>query len=109
MPKMAKLGKILGPKGLMPNPKFGTVSDNISDAVNKVKNKITEIKNDKDGNIGVSIGRKNFPEKKLLENFKALFENLKKDKSTIINSEIIKSIYISTSMSPSIKMNFKDI
>ena len=109
MPKMAKLGKILGPKGLMPNPKFGTVSDNISDAVNKVKNKITEIKNDKDGNIGVSIGRKNFPEKKLLENFKALFENLKKEKSTIINSEIIKSIYISTSMSPSIKMNFKDI
>ena len=93
----------------MPNPKFGTVSDNISDAVNKVKNKIIEIKNDKDGNIGVSIGRKNFSDKKLIENFKALFENLKKEKSNMVNSEIIKNIYISTSMSPSIKMNFKNI
>ena len=109
MPKIAKLGKILGPKGLMPNPKLGTVSENIIDAVNKIKNKITEIKNDKDGNIGVSIGRKNFSEKKLLENFKALFENLKKDKSSMINSEIVKNIYISTSMGPSLKLNFKDI
>ena len=109
MPKIAKLGKILGPKGLMPNPKLGTVSENITDAVNKIKNKITEIKNDKDGNIGVSIGRKNFSEKKLLENFKALFESLKKDKSSMINSEIVKNIYISTSMGPSLKLNFKDI
>ena len=109
MSKMGKLGKILGPKGLMPNPKLGTVSENITDAVNKIKNKITEIKNDKDGNIGVSIGRKNFSEKKLLENFKALFESLKKDKSSMINSEIVKNIYISTSMGPSLKLNFKDI
>ena len=64
MAKIGKLGKILGPKGLMPNPKLGTVTDNIVDTVNKIKTKIVEIKNDKDGNIGVSIGRKSFSEKK---------------------------------------------
>ena len=109
MSKMGKLGKILGPKGLMPNPKLGTVSDNIVETVDKVKNKFTEIKNDKDGNIGISIGRKNFPEKKLSENFKAVFESLKKDKPNMFNSEIVKSVYISATMGPSLKLNFKDI
>ena len=109
MSKMGKLGKILGPKGLMPNPKLGTVSNDIVETVNKVKNKFTEIKNDKDGNIGISIGRKTFPEKKLLENFKAVFESLKKDKPNMFNSEIVKSVYISTTMGPSLKLNFKDI
>ena len=109
MPKMAKLGKILGPKGLMPNPKLGTVSEDIVSTVDKVKNKFSEVKNDKDGNIGISIGRKNYTDKKLLENFKSLFETLKKDKPSMFNSEIIKNIYISTTMCPSIKLSFKDI
>ncbi len=109
MPKMAKLGKILGPKGLMPNPKLGTVSDDIVSTVDKVKNKFSEIKNDKDGNLGISIGRKSFPEKKLLENFKTLFETLKKEKPNIFNSEIIKNIYVSPTMGPSLKISFKDI
>ena len=109
MPKMGKLGKILGPKGLMPNPKLGTVSEDITGTVQKVKNNYAEIKNDKDGNIGISIGRKNFTEKKILENFKSVFENLKKDKPNMFNSEMIKSVYISTTMSPSFKLNFKDI
>ncbi len=109
MSKLGKLGKILGPKGLMPNPKLGTVSDDITGTVTKVKNKFAEIKNDKDGNIGISIGRKNFTDKKLLENFKALFENLKKEKPNIFNSEIIKSVYISATMGPSLKLSFKDI
>ena len=60
MSKMGKLGKILGPKGLMPNPKLGTVSDNIGYTVKKIKNKLVEIKSDKDGNVGISIGRKSF-------------------------------------------------
>ena len=68
MSKMGKLGKILGPKGLMPNPKLGTVSNDIVETVNKVKNKFTEIKNDKDGNIGISIGRKIF-QKKIIRKF----------------------------------------
>ncbi len=94
MPKMAKLGKILGPKGLMPNPKLGTVSDDIISTVNKVKNKLAEIKMDKDGNLGISIGRKNFNEKKLIENFKAVFENLKKEKPNMFNSEMLLKIFI---------------
>ena len=109
MSKLGKLGKILGPKGLMPNPKLGTVSDDISGTVTKVKNKFVEIKNDKDGNIGISIGRKSFPDKKLLENFNTLFENIKKDKPSMFNSEMIKSVYISATMGPSLKLSFKDI
>ena len=109
MPKMAKLGKILGPKGLMPNPKLGTVSEDIVSTVDKVKNKFSEVKNDKDGNIGISIGRKNYTDKKLLENFKSLFETLKKDKPSMFNSEIVKNIYISPTIGPSLKISFKDI
>jgi len=109
MPKMGKLGKILGPKGLMPNPKLGTVSEDITGTVDKVKNKFAEIKNDKDGNIGISIGRKSFSDKKLLENFKAVFENLKKEKPNMFNSEIVKNVYLSPTMGLSLKLNFKDI
>ena len=64
MSKIGKLGKILGPKGLMPNPKLGTVSDDLTNTVNKIKNKFVEIKNDKDGNLAMSIGRNSFNEKK---------------------------------------------
>tara|TARA_Y100001970_G_scaffold207969_1_gene253407 strand:+ start:2369 stop:3067 length:699 start_codon:yes stop_codon:yes gene_type:complete len=109
MPKLGKLGKILGPKGLMPNPKLGTVSDDIINTVSKIKNKIVEIRNDKDGNVGISVGRKNFVTSKILENIKSVFENLKKDKPTIFNSENVKNIYLSATMSPSYKINFKDI
>ncbi len=109
MPKLGKLGKILGPKGLMPNPKLGTVSDDIINTVSKIKNKVVEIKNDKDGNVGISIGRKNFVTEKILENLKSVFENLKKDKPTIFNSENVKNLYLSATMSPSYKINFKDV
>ena len=109
MAKIGKLGKILGPKGLMPNPKMGTVSDDLIKSVDKVKNKSIEIKNDKDGNLAFSIGRKSFSENKLLENLKSVFQNLKKDKSNIFNGENIKKIYLSSSMGPSFKLNFKDI
>ncbi len=109
MSKIGKLGKILGPKGLMPNPKMGTVSDDLANSVDKIKNKSIEVKNDKDGNISFSIGRKNFQENKLLENVKSAFEFLKKEKSSIFNSENIKKVYFSTTMSPSFKLNFKDI
>ena len=109
MSKIGKLGKILGPKGLMPNPKMGTVSDDLAKAVDKIKNKSIEVKNDKDGNLSFSIGRKSFQENKLLENLKSAFEFLKKEKSSIFNSENIKKVYFSTTMSPSFKLNFKDI
>ncbi len=109
MGKMGKLGKILGPKGLMPNPKLGTVSDDIINTVTKVKKKLIEVKNDKDGNVGVSIGRKNFTTKQIEENLKTFFQTLKKEKSSILNSEIVKNVYISSTMSPSYKISLKDI
>jgi len=105
MGKMGKLGKILGPKGLMPNPKLGTVSDDIINTVTKVKKKLIEVKNDKDGNVGVSIGRKNFTTKQIEENLKTFFQTLKKEKSSILNSEIVKNVYISSTMSPSYKIS----
>mgnify|MGYP001243868633 CR=1 FL=1 len=109
MSKLGKLGKVLGPKGLMPNPKLGTVSDDLVKTVSKIKNKIVEIKNDKDGNVGLSIGRKSFATSKIIENINSLFQNLKKDKSTIFNPENVKKIYLSSSMSPSLKINFKEV
>ena len=109
MSKLGKLGKILGPKGLMPNPKLGTVSDDIIKAVDKIKNSLSEVKSDKDGNVALSFGRKSFTEKKLMENLSSIFQNLKKDKPNIFNSENIKSVYISSTMSPSYKINFKDV
>ena len=109
MPKIGKLGKILGPKGLMPNPKMGTVSEDLAKSVDKIKNKSIEVKNDKDGNLSFSIGRKSFQGNKLLDNAKSAFEFLKKEKSSIFNSENIKKVYFSTTMSPSFKLNFKDI
>ena len=109
MAKIGKLGKILGPKGLMPNPKMGTVSDDLAKSVDKVKNKSIEIKSDKDGNLAFSIGRKSFTDNKLLENLKSVFQILKKEKSNIFNGENIKKIYLSSSMGPSFKLNFKDI
>tara|TARA_Y100001970_G_C14122383_1_gene797032 strand:+ start:251 stop:943 length:693 start_codon:yes stop_codon:yes gene_type:complete len=109
MAKIGKLGKILGPKGLMPNPKMGTVSNDLVKSVDQVKNKSIEIKNDKDGNLAFSIGRKSFSEKQLIENLKSIFTYLKKEKSSIFNGENIKKIYLSSSMGPSLKLNFKDI
>ena len=93
----------------MPNPKLGTVSDDLINTVTKIKNKIVEIKNDKDGNVAISIGRKNFTSAKLLENLSSVFSNLKKDKPTIFNSENVKNFYLSATMSPSYKFGFKDV
>ena len=83
MISLSKLGKILGPKGLMPNPKLGTVTENIEEAVKNAKAGQVEIKNDKDGNIGVSLGKKSFTDDKILSNFNAIIETLKKKKEII--------------------------
>ena len=99
MINLSKLGKILGPKGLMPNPKLGTVTDNIEEAVKKAKAGQVELKNDKDGNIGVSIGKKSFNDEKILSNYKAIIETLEKEKSNnTFKGEMIKSIYLTSKM-----------
>ncbi len=105
MSKMGKLGKILGPKGLMPNPKLGTVTNNIGAAVKSLKSGQVEIKNDKDGNIGVSIGKKSFTDDKILANFNAIIDTLEKEKgNNSFKGEMIKSIYLTSTMGISYKL-----
>jgi len=105
MISLSKIGKILGPKGLMPNPKLGTVTENIEEAVKNAKAGQVEIKNDKDGNIGVSIGKKSFTDDKILSNFNAIIETLQKEKSNnSFKGEMIKNIYLTSTMGISYKL-----
>ena len=105
MIKLSKLGKILGPKGLMPNPKLGTVTEKISEAVKNAKAGQVELKNDKDGNIGLSIGKKSFSDEKLIKNFNAVISSLEKEKSNLtIKGDLIKSTYITSTMGVSYKI-----
>ena len=105
MIKLSKLGKILGPKGLMPNPKLGSVTENIKKAVAEAKTGQVEIKNDKDGNIGLSIGKKSFADDKLIKNYNAVIDVLNKEKSNnTVKGDLIKNIFITSSMGVSYKL-----
>ena len=105
MIKLSKLGKVLGPKGLMPNPKLGTVTNDIGKAVNEAKAGQVEIRNDKDGNIGLSIGKKSFDDEKLLKNYNAVIDALEKEKSNLtIKGDLIKQVFITSSMGVSYKL-----
>ena len=105
MIKLSKLGKILGPKGLMPNPKLGSVSENIKDAVTNAKSGQVEIRNDKDGNIGVSIGKKSFHDDQLLKNYHAILDALEKEKSNnTLKGDLIKNTFATSSMGISYKI-----
>ena len=108
MIKLSKLGKILGPKGLMPNPKLGTVSENISKAIKDAKSGQVEIRNDKDGNIGVSIGKKSFNDDNLIKNYNAIIDTLEKEKSNnTVKGDLIKSIYITSTMGVAYKVKME--
>jgi large subunit ribosomal protein L1 len=109
MGKIGKHGKILGPKGLMPNPKLGTISTNIKKSVQDIKFGLIEIKHDKDGNIGISIGKKSFSTENLVNNFKHLIDFVKKEKPDAIKGEFIKNIFVTSSMGVSYKTNSKNI
>ena len=104
MSKIGKLGKILGPKGLMPNPKLGTVSNDLKKSITDIKTGLVEIKNDKDGNLALSIGRKSFKKEKLEENYKFFMEFLKKEKPENIKGEFIKNIFLTSTMGISYKI-----
>jgi large subunit ribosomal protein L1 len=105
MIKLSKLGKVLGPKGLMPNPKLGSVSDNIKQAVTDAKSGQAEIRNDKDGNIGVSIGKKSFHDDQLLKNYHAILDILEKEKgNNTLKGDLIKKTFITSSMGVSYKV-----
>ena len=105
MIKLSKLGKVLGPKGLMPNPKLGSVTDNLKKAVIDAKAGQVEIKNDKDGNIGLSLGKKNFSDDKLIKNFNAIFEILEREKgNNTIKGNLIKNAFLTSTMGVSYKI-----
>ena len=107
MSKIGKHGKVLGPKGLMPNPKLGTVSADIAKAVKDIKPGLVEIRNDKDGNLSSTIGRKSFSTDKLLENYNHFIESVKKEKPDNIKGEFIKSSFITSTMGVSFKVGVK--
>ena len=105
MIKLSKLGKVLGPKGLMPNPKLGSVTNDLKKSVTNAKSGQVEIKNDKDGNIGLSIGKKSFTDEKLIKNFNAVFEVLEREKSNNnLKGDLIKNIYLTSTMGVSYKI-----
>jgi large subunit ribosomal protein L1 len=105
MIKLSKLGKVLGPKGLMPNPKLGSVTNDLKQAVTNAKSGQVEIKNDKDGNIGLSLGKKNFSDDKLLKNFNAVFEVLEREKgNNTLKGDMIKNVFLTSTMGVSYKI-----
>ena len=108
MIKLSKLGKVLGPKGLMPNPKLGTVTNDIKKAITDAKSGQVEIRNDKDGNIGLSIGKKSFSDSNLIKNYNAIIETLEKEKSNnTLKGDLIKSTFITSSMGVSYKIKLQ--
>ena len=107
MSKIGKHGKILGPKGLMPNPKLGTVSNDLSKAIKDIKTGLVEIRNDKDGNLASTIGRKSFSTDKLLENYNYFIDSVKKEKPDTIKGDFIKSTFLTSTMGISYKVGAK--
>jgi len=110
MPKIARVAKVLGPAGVMPNPKTGTVSDDVEKAVELIKKGKVDIKTEKDlPIIHTIIGKAGFEEKALLENFKEIYNNLKQNRPPKSNPEWIKSVFISTTMGPSYKIEISGL
>ena len=107
MSKIGKHGKVLGPKGLMPNPKLGTVSTDFIKAVKDIRTGLIEIRNDKDGNLAATIGRKSFTNEKLLENYNHFIESVKKERTDTIKGEFIKNIFLTSTMGISYRVGVK--
>ena len=105
MPLLGKLGKVLGPKGLMPNPKLGTVTTNVKDAIANIKKGMVEYKNDSYGNVHMSIGKLSFSEEKIEENLRAIVNEIVKNKPTAVKGTFVKNISVSTTMSPGLKVD----
>lgn len=107
MGKLGKLGRMLGPKGLMPNPKTGTVTMDVANAVNEVKKGKVTYRVDKAGNINCLIGKVSFDDGKLVENFEALYETIKKARPSKVKGTYMKKLVLSTSMGPGIPVEVK--
>ncbi|WP_293442990.1 50S ribosomal protein L1 [Persephonella sp.] len=109
MPKVAKLGRILGPRGLMPNPKVGTVTQNVKKAVEEAKKGRVEFKVDKTGNLHIPIGKISFDKQKLVENALEVIETVQKLRPSGLKGQYIKNAVIKTTMSPSIRLDIASI
>jgi large subunit ribosomal protein L1 len=105
MPKLAKLGRVLGPKGLMPSPKSGTVSSTLATTITEFKKGKFEYKADKTGIVHVSFGKSNFTENQLLENLKELYKSIEQNRPSGVKGKYFKSLFICTSMGPSLKLD----
>lgn len=109
MRDISKLGKILGPRGLMPNPKSGTVTFNLKEAINEVKLGRIEFKTDKLGIVHLPIGKKSFEAKKIMENLVVLLETILHNKPSSAKGQFIKSVVLSSTMSPGVILNVQQI
>ncbi|AMC94443.1 50S ribosomal protein L1 [Erysipelothrix larvae] len=107
MGELGKLGRVLGPKGLMPNPKTGTVTMDVAKAVEEIKKGKVEYRVDKDGNINVMIGKLSFTDEALQENYKAIHDTIVKARPAAVKGAFIKNLVLSTSMGPGIKLNIE--
>ena len=105
MPKLAKLGRVLGPKGLMPSPKSGTVSTTLTETLSDFKKGKFEYKADKAGVVHVSFGKANFTELQLTENLQALYQSIEQNRPSGVKGKYFKKIFICTSMGPSIQLD----
>jgi len=105
MPKLAKLGRILGPKGLMPSPKSGTVTTNLKDSLAEFKKGKFEYKADKTGIVHVNFGNINFTNKELVENINELYQSIEQNRPSGVKGKYFKSLFMSTTMGPSIKLD----
>ena len=105
MPKLAKLGRVLGPKGLMPSPKSGTVSTSLTDTLSEFKKGKFEYKADKTGVVHVSFGKANFSKDQLIENLTSLYQSIEQNRPTGVKGKYFKSLFICTSMGPSIQLD----
>ena len=104
---VGRMGKVLGPKGLMPNPKSGTVTMDVTKAINDIKAGKVEYRVDKQSIVHVPIGKKSFGTEKLLDNFNTVMEALVKAKPAAAKGQYFKSVYIASTMGPSVKVNYK--
>ncbi len=104
MGQLGRLGKLLGPKGLMPNPKTGTVTMDVAKAIDEIKKGKVEYRVDKDGNINVLFGKVSFSEEALVENFKALYDRILKARPVTVKGTYLKGVTVSTTMGPGIKV-----